>query len=195
MLANALDFLIRNLAEFFILVLLIRFYLQAGRVSFKHPVGQFVLALTNWIVLPVRRVVPPWRNLDTASLLLAWVCAFLMHLILLAITPWPFIFGSPLSIVALVLAAALELFKMSLYLLFAATIGQALMSWISPYNPMMSVLEGITGPFLRPLRRMIPTVGGIDITPLILILIIQLLLGVVVASLEPYILQNVRIAT
>ncbi|GGP22824.1 MULTISPECIES: YggT family protein [Silvimonas] len=195
MFANALDFLIRNIAEFFILVLLTRFYLQASRVSFKHPVGQFVLALTNWIVLPVRRVVPPVRNLDTASLLLAWACAFLMHLILLAITPWPFIFGSPLSIIALMLAAVLELFKMSLYLLFAATIGQALMSWISPYNPMMPVLEGITGPFLRPLRRMIPTVGGIDITPWILILIIQLLLSVVVASLEPYILQNVRIAT
>ncbi|MDR3430114.1 MULTISPECIES: YggT family protein [Silvimonas] len=194
MLSSTLEFLVRNIAEFFILLLLTRFYLQAGRVSFKHPIGQFVLATTNWIVLPVRRVIPSWRNLDMASVLLAWICAFLMHLLLLAITPWPFIFGSPLSIVALLLAAVLELVKMSLYLLFAATIGQALMSWISPYNPLMPILEGITGPFLRPLRRMIPTIGGIDITPLILILIIQLLLNVVVAGLEPIILQNVRIA-
>ncbi|MBM3116669.1 YggT family protein [Jeongeupia naejangsanensis] len=195
MLTDTLNFLIRNLAEFFILLLLTRFFLQAARVSFAHPLGQFVLVLTSWAVLPVRRWIKPFRGYDTASLLLAWLTALLMHGLLLAITPWPFVFGSLTTAVALALVAVVELVKLSLYLLFAAVIGQALMSWIAPYNPLMPILNGLTGPFLKPLRRIIPPIGGVDITPLILILLIQLVLSVFVAQLEPAILQHVSVAS
>lgn len=82
---------------------------------------------------------------------------------------------------------------MSLYLLFAAVIGQVLMSWLAPYNPMMPTLSGLTAPFLRPIQKIIPPIGGIDIAPLILILLIQLILGVVIAELEPILLQSVKI--
>jgi YggT family protein len=191
MLNSVLDFLIRNLLEFLILLLLARFYLQAAKVSFRHPLGQFVLALTNWAVLPLRKIIPAFKGYDTTSLLLALITAFVMHCLLLAITPWPFDFSSGASIVALVLTALLELIKMSLYLLFAAVIGQALMSWLSPYNPLMPTLTGLTAPFLRPIQRVIPPIGGVDISPLILILFIQLILNVVVVQLEPLILQSV----
>ncbi|QLG86948.1 YggT family protein [Chitinibacter bivalviorum] len=192
MLTSVLDFLIRNLLEFLILLLLARFYLQAAKVSFRHPLGQFVLALTNWVVLPVRKIIPPIKGYDTTSLMMAWITAFVMHSVLLAITPWPFDFSSGASIVALVLTATLELIKMSLYLLFAAVIGQALMSWLSPYNPLMPTLTGLTAPFLRPIQKIIPPIGGVDISPLLLILVIQLILNVVIAQLEPMILQSVR---
>jgi YggT family protein len=191
MLNSVLDFLIRNLLEFLILLLLARFYLQAAKVSFRHPLGQFVLALTNWAVLPLRKIIPAFKGYDTTSLLLALITAFVMHCLLLAITPWPFDFSSGASIVALVLTALLELIKMSLYLLFAAVIGQALMSWLSPYNPLMPTLTGLTAPFLRPIQRVIPPIGGVDISPLILILFIQLILNVVVVQLEQLILQSV----
>ena len=193
MLDHALNYLIHVLAEFFILLLLTRFYLQAGRISFKHPLGQFVLATTNWVVLPLRKVLPAVRKYDTASLVLAWLVALLMHTLLMLIAPWPPILNSAISIAALGAVALLELIKMSLYLLFAATIIQALMSWMSPYNPLMPIMQALTGPFLRPLHRIIPTIGGVDITPLILILVVQFLLNVVVAELEPMILQYVRI--
>ena len=162
-LTRALEFLIRNIADFFVLVLLARFYLQALHVSFRHPLARFVLAMTNWIVLPLRRVVPAAGRFDTTTILLAWLIAFLMHVLLFLLAPWNAILSAPLSIVALMGAALLELVKMSLCLLFAAVIGQALMSWIAPYNPLMPVLNTLTNPFLRPLRRFIPPVGGVDI--------------------------------
>ncbi|WP_373974583.1 YggT family protein [Chitinibacter sp. SCUT-21] len=193
MLTSVLDFLIRNLLEFLILLLLARFYLQAAKVSFRHPLGQFVLALTNWLVLPVRKLIPPFKTYDSTSMVLAWLIAFGMHSLLLAITPWPFDFSAGASIVALALTATLELVKMSLYLLFAAVIGQALMSWLAPYNPLMPTLTGLTAPFLRPIQKIIPPIGGIDISPLVLILLIQLILGVVIAELEPILLQSVKV--
>ncbi|STQ89117.1 YggT family protein [Iodobacter fluviatilis] len=191
MLANTFNFLIRNLSEFFILLLLARFFLQAARIPFKHPLTQFVLSLTNWAVIPVRRILPPFRGLDSASLMLAWLVALLMHAVLLALSPWPFDFTAPFSLFSLALAALLEICKMSLYLLFATVIGQALMSWLAPYNPLMPILTALTAPFLRPLHRFIPPIGGVDITPLVLILAIQLVLNVIVPSLEQIILQGV----
>lgn len=193
-LQKTLSFLIRNIAEFFVLLLLVRFYLQAARVSFRHPLAHFVLTLTNWIVLPLRRFIPAAGRFDTTSFVLALACAFVMHILLLLITPWPFILTSPLSLAALLLTAFVELLKLSLYLLFAAVIGQALMTWIAPFNPLMPILNALTTPFLRPLRRFIPPIGGVDITPLILVLLIQLVLNVLISQLEILILQRVLIA-
>ncbi len=194
MFSQTLAFLIRNLADFFVLLLLARLYLLAAKVSFRHPLTHFVLSMTNWIVLPLRRVIPAAGRFDSTSFILAWAVAFLMHVLLLLMTPWPFILASLASLVALLIAALLELVKMSLYLLFAAVIGQALMSWLSPYNPLMPVLDALTFPFLRPLRRFIPPIGGVDITPFVLILVIQLVLNVFLAQLEPLVLQRVLIA-
>ncbi|GLS04588.1 YggT family protein [Chitiniphilus shinanonensis] len=188
---DALHFLLRSIGGFLILLFLARFYLQAFKASFRHPLGQFVLALTNWAVLPARRILPPFRGYDTASFVLAGFTAFLMHALMLALTPWSFVFTAPASLLALLVVSVLELFKMSLYLLTAAVIGQALMSWFSPYNPLMPLLNTLTGPFLRPLRRIIPPVGSVDITPLILLLVIQLFLNVLIPKLESAILAYV----
>lgn len=194
MFSQTLGFLIRSLADFFVLLLLARLYLLAAKVSFRHPLAHFVLSMTNWIVLPLRRVIPSAGRFDTTSFILAWAVAFLMHVLLLMMSPWPFILASPASMAALLIAGLLELVKMSLYLLFAAVIGQALMSWLSPYNPLMPVLNALTMPFLQPLRRFIPPIGGVDITPFVLILVIQLVLNVFLAQLEPLVLQRVLIA-
>lgn len=192
---KALNFLIYSIADFFVLLLLVRFYLQAARVSFRHPLAHFVLALTNWIVLPLRRILPAAGRFDTTSFVLALACAFTMHILLLLVSPFQqyLSIASPMSLAALVLAAFVELVKMSFYLLFAAVIGQALMSWIAPFNPLMPVLNTLTTPFLRPLRRVIPPVGGVDITPLVLVLLIQLVLNVLIGQLEILILQRVLI--
>jgi YggT family protein len=193
LLTNTLNFLIRNLADFMMLILLARFYMQAAHVSMQQPLGQFILALSNWIVLPVRRIVPSLRGYDSASLLLALLTALLMHALILALAPWRFAFDSALSVLALAGASVLEVMKMSLYLLFAAVLVQALMSWVSPHHPMRYVLDKLTAPFLRPLRRFIPPVGGVDITPLILMLLIQLMLNVFIAEIELRIVQQIKI--
>ncbi|MBL8509465.1 MAG: YggT family protein, partial [Chitinimonas sp.] len=120
MLNDALSFLIRNIASFFILNLLLRFYLQVARAPFGHPLAQFTVKLTNFMVLPARRLLPSVGGYDTASMLLAGVGALLMHLLLLALSPYPFSLFSPAVGLGLVMLAMLELIRLTLYLVFGA---------------------------------------------------------------------------
>ena len=187
---NAFEFLIRSIFGFFILLLLARFYLQAAKVSFRHPLGQFVLALTNWAVLPTRRILPALKNYDSSSLVLAWLSALGMQILLFTITPFTYVFFAIEPILALSLSAVLELIKMSFNLLFFAIIGQILMSWLSPYNPSLAIINSLTAPFLRPIQKIIRPISGVDISPFILILLIQFCL-LFVPALEQSILQHV----
>lgn len=163
-------YLVDTLFGFFVLMLLARFHFQWLRVPFRNPVGEFVLATTSWMVMPVRRFIPSLAGLDTASLLLAWV---LQSLCLWALAAMKGVDPAPLELIA---AALLDLVRYSLYIMVFAVIVQAVFSWINPYAPMAPVFNAMTAPFLRPLRRFIPPVGGIDLTPLVLLVIIQILL-------------------
>ena len=194
MLSNALIFLVRSISDFFVLLLLMRLYLQAVRVAFRHPLTHMVLALTNWMVLPLRRFIPPIGRFDSVSFLLALSWALLLHVLVLSMAPIPFALSTPISMLALAGIGLLELFKMTLYLLFATVIGHALMSWLAPYNPLMPTLQLLTAPFLRPLQRLIHPINGIDITPLILLLLIQMALQVFVAKIELVLLQFISLA-
>ncbi|KAF0811765.1 hypothetical protein IGB42_03782 [Andreprevotia sp. IGB-42] len=194
MIANAMDFLIRSFAGFFILALLARFYMLALKAPFKNPLGQFIMALTNWMVLPTRRVLPAVRQYDSATFVVAWGWACSMYVLLLWLSPWPFAFGALQSVVAIALTGLLELLKMSLYLLFAAVIGQALLSWVAPYSPMMPLFNTLTTPFLRPLRRVIPPVGHVDITPMVLGIVI-VVLNIFVAGGQQALLNGIPLPT
>ena len=163
-------YLVDTLFGFFVLMLLARFHFQWLRVPFRNPVGEFVLATTSWMVMPVRRFIPSLAGLDTASLLLAWVVQVLC---LWALASMKGIDPAPLELIAV---AALDLLRYSLYILVFAVLVQAVFSWINPYAPMAPVFNAMTAPFLRPLRRFIPPVGGIDLTPLVLLVIVQILL-------------------
>jgi len=169
-------YLVETLFGFFVLLLLARFHFQWLRVPFRNPVGEFVLATTSWMVMPVRRVVPGLVGLDLATLLLAWV---LQGLCLWAVAAMRGIDPAPLDVIA---RAALDLLRYSLYILVFAILVQVLFSWINPYAPMAPVFNAITAPFLRPLRRFIPPLGGVDLTPLVLLVIIQIIL-IVLANL------------
>lgn len=163
-------YLVDTVFAFFVLLLLARFHFQWLRVPFRNPLGEFVLATTSWMVMPVRRVIPGLAGLDTATLLLAWL------LQCLAIWIKASIVGVEPSLLALVGVAALDLLRYSLYILVFAILVQVIFSWINPYAPMAPVFNAMTAPFLRPLRRFIPPLGGIDLTPLVLLVIIQIVL-------------------
>lgn len=193
MLTNALGDLIHSVASFLIGVLLARFYMQSARVSFANPFGQFVMALTNWAVLPLRRILPAWRQYDLASLLLAYVVALLMHMLLLLIVPWSFDLLNPRSLAVLAAIPVVELIKVSLYLLLAAVIVQAILSWVAPFHPFMPMLNQLTRPFLLPLRRIIHPIGGVDITPLILLLVVQLVLYYFLGEMERQLLMQIKV--
>jgi YggT family protein len=169
-------YLVETLFGFFVLLLLARFHFQWLRVPFRNPVGEFVLAMTSWMVMPARRVVPGLAGLDLASLLLAWV---MQCLCVWAVAAMRGVEPAGLDVIA---RAALDLLRYSLYILVFAILVQVLFSWINPYAPMAPVFNAITAPFLRPLRRFIPPLGGVDLTPLVLLVIIQILL-IVLANL------------
>jgi YggT family protein len=191
MLAETLQFLIKTLADLFTLVLLLRFYLQVTRAPFKHPLAQFCLALTNFAVLPARKLIPSIKGYDSATLTLAWLVSLLANAVVLALNPWPYNFAVPQTWFALALLSLLDVFKQSLYLLMGAVLVQAVMSWVNPYNAMTPILDALTRPFLKPLRRF--AVGGIDLSPLVLFLLIQVVLMLPVRLVELSLVEQLKL--
>jgi len=163
-------YLVDTVFAFFVLLLLARFHFQWLRVPFRNPVGEFVLATTSWLVMPARRVIPSLAGLDLATLLLAYALQCVGFWIKATIA------GVEPELVAVLGIAALDLLRYSLYILVFAILVQVLFSWINPYAPMAPVFNAMTAPFLRPLRRFIPPVGHVDLTPLALLLILWVLL-------------------
>jgi YggT family protein len=163
-------YLVDTIFAFFVMLLLARFHFQWLRVPFRNPVGEFVLATTSWMVMPVRRVIPGLAGFDTATLFLAWVLQGVAIWIKAAIV------GAEPSLLLIAGVGALDLVRYSLYILVFAIIVQVIFSWINPYAPMAPVFDAMTRPFLRPLRRFIPPLGGVDLTPLVLLVVIQIVL-------------------
>lgn len=170
MLAQIAAFLVDTLATFFVFLLLARFHFQWLRAPFRNPAGEFVLATTSWLVMPARRVVPGLAGLDLASLLLAWVIQMIALWAQIALA------GGLASLLAVAAVAAVDLLRFSVYILIFAVIVQALLSWVNPYTPLGPVFGALTRPFLRPFRRYIPPIGNVDLTPLVLLVLLQVLL-------------------
>ena len=171
-------FLVDAVVSFFVFMLLARFHFQWLRVPFRNPVGEFVLATTSWLVVPARRVVPGLAGLDLPTLLLAFVLQALGLWLQAAIV------GAEPGALTIAAIALVDLLRYSLYILMFAVIVQAVLSWVNPYTPVGPVFDSVTRPFLRPLRRFVPPVGNVDLTPLILILILYVVL-IVVNHLAP----------
>jgi len=184
MLNNALQFIIQSLFNLFIMAFLLRFYLQLMRAPYRNPFSQFIGALTNFAVLPVRRVIPGLWGLDLASLSIAWLLQLAMLLLLLWLGDFPLTVAGAGAFGGIVLWSLAKLLSLSLYLLMGAIIVQAVLSWVNPYTLLAPLLASLTEPFLRPARQLIPLIGGIDLSPLAVLFIIQLLLILPVAWLE-----------
>ena len=178
---EALLFLLDVLVQPFAAILLLRFHLQWLRAPMRNPVGEFVMVLTDFAVLRVRRFVPSAMGMDSASLLLALLVEMLY------LTGFVWVQGVPLHgfpLPGLMLLAIVKLLKISLYLLMAAVFAQAILSWVNPYTPIAPLLTAITQRFLRPLRRVVPMLGSVDISALLLFIICQLIVIVPVRILE-----------
>jgi YggT family protein len=171
-------FLVDTVVTFFVFLLLLRFHFQWLRVPFRNSVGEFVLVTTSWMVMPARRVIPGFAGLDVPTLLLAWIIQGLGLWVQDAIR------GVEPGVIGLVLAALVDLVRYSLYILVGAVIIQVVFSWINPYTPVAPVVDALTRPFLRPLRRYVPPVANFDLTPLVLVIVVQVIL-IVLWNLRP----------
>ncbi len=163
---------------FLTLALIARFAMQWTRVSFRNPLGQFVVAVTDWAVVPVRRVIPSAFGVDLSTLFLAWLAqAMFLGLVFGLFVPAAAV--TPAAMLSLALLAVVAVARLAIYFLFGAVIISALLSWINPYAPLAPVVNAIAQPFLRPIQRVIPTLGGVDLSPLVLLLLLQILLSVI----------------
>jgi YggT family protein len=178
MLVQILLFILDTVCGFFTLALLVRFAMQWARTPFRNPLGQFIVAVTDWMVRPVRRLIPGLFGLDLASLLLAWLWqvayqGFALGLsgLLAAVSP------APTLVVAAI--ALLDVTKIGVYLLIGAVVVSAVFSWVNPYAPLAEVFNTLTRPLLRPFRRFIPPIGGVDLSPLALLLVLQIALFII----------------
>ena len=184
MLDRALGYLIDVVFGLFTYALLLRFVMQLLRAPFRNPIGQAVIALTDWIVKPLRRVLPGFRGIDWASLFATYLFQVLWLLAYFVLFGTPFAWTGG-GIAYLLVAAVLALLKAALWLLIIVVLAQAILSWVAPDGPLAGVLNALTFPVLRPVRRVVPPIGGtLDLSPLIVIVVAQLVLITIVPWLE-----------
>lgn len=174
MLADISEFLLSALTHLILFVILLRLYLQLARANFRNPLAQAVMQLTSPLIVPVRRIVPPIGQIDTATLLVAYCVQLILLLALMLLRGLPpsgLIFG----------LALFELAMMSLRLFMFAIIIQVILSWVAPgtYNPAAALIDELTRPLLAPFRRWIRPFGGFDLSPLVALLALNVAMIVV----------------
>lgn len=163
-------FLVRTLFELVIFVVLVRYFLQLFRANFFNPVTQSVVKLTNPVLNPLRRALPKTGRHDLAALLAAGALIVLMVWSLASMK------GLPVSAAGLLFNSLYFAFLMVTDLFFWTILLRAVASWIgNNRSPAVSLLEDLTDPLLRPVQRVLPTLGGIDLSPLAVLLLIQVL--------------------
>ena len=167
--SQALYFIIKTLTQLYLLVLLLRFWLPMLGADFRNPLAQGILRITSPLVVPVRRFVPSIGRLDTSTILVAYVIQFLTVLLLLTIG------GYRVGTVPIMVTTLVELAVLSLNLFFFVILIKIILSWVAPHthNYATALLTTLAEPVLRPFRRIIPSIGGLDISPVFAIIILQ----------------------
>jgi YggT family protein len=162
-LTNPAVFLVQVVFGLYVLVVVLRFLLQVLRADFYNPVSQLVVKLTTPVLRPLRRLIPGAWGLDLSSLLLAWVLTAIELALMAGLLGIDFHALAPLA------WAIAELVALVLNIFLFAIVVQAVLSWVSTgrYSPAGAVLESLTSPLLRPLRRLIPAVSALDLTPMV----------------------------
>ena len=166
---QALYFIVKTLAQLYLLLLLLRFWLPIMRADFRNPIANGILRITSPLVIPVRRIIPPIGRLDTSTILVAYILEYLLILALLALR------GLRVETLPIAITAILELAILSLNLFFFVILIKIILSWVAPqnYNPMTVLLNTMAEPLLRPFRRIIPAVGGFDVSPIFAIVLLK----------------------
>ncbi len=183
---EAFLFVFGSIFSMFSFMLIFRFFFQLTLSSHEHPILKFVYAMTNFVVFPARKVIPGIFGYEIASLVLAGIVEILLLLGTRLLLGYSVSWSLFLPLLALV-----SIVKTIIYIILFAVFIQAILSWINPFNPMMSFLQSMTGPFLKNIRRKIPPVGGVDLSPLVLIFICQILLIWPIGSMEFYLISKI----
>ena len=172
---NAIVFIIDALARLYLLVLLLRLFLPLARADFHNPLAQAVLKLTSPLVIPVRRILPPIGRIDTATVVVAFGIQYL------AIFLMALVQGMRPAITGLLIASLVSLVLLTINLFFWLIIIRIILSWVAgtTYNPAIAIVYALTEPLLRPFRRIVPDLGGFDISPIFVLIALGALMRLV----------------
>jgi len=182
MIPSILTFLISTVFSLLISVFLLRAWMYWVRIHPFTPYARLINNITDWAITPLRAILPTGNKVDTASLLMAFLCAVVELLLMMSISGYGFAEG---VLLRLPLVALLMAVKWALSLATWVCIFQAILSWLNPMQPIMPVLNTLLAPLLDPIRRHMPRTGMIDFSPLVLILILQVL-QIAVSSVMPF---------
>lgn len=169
---NALVFIIRTLFDLYVLTFALRLLLQWAAVDKRNPLVQFILRITNPLVIPLRRLLPSIGRIDTSTVVVLLVLQLLGTILLVRIGC-----AAEPAIWQIVALACLSIVKLALNVFTWALIIYVILSWVSPggYNPGTAVVAAIAEPLLAPFRRLIPLIGGLDLSPLFALIALQAL--------------------
>ncbi|MGD8911992.1 MAG: YggT family protein [Candidatus Thiodiazotropha sp.] len=165
-LANPLVFLVQTLFGLYILAVMLRFLLQLVRADFYNPISQFLVKATNPPLKPLRRIIPGIGGIDLSSLMLAWLLKAIELFLVLSIT------GNSINLIAPFIWAIPELVELLINIYLFGILIQVILSWVNPgsYNPATALLYSLTGPLMRPAQKILPPMGGIDLSPMLVMI-------------------------
>ena len=173
---DAAIYLVDTVAGLYLIAVVLRFLLQLLRADFYNPLSQFVVNITNPPLRTLRRFIPGFRGLDIASLTLAFIVAATKLLFIYTIA------GISLNIASIILLSIADILQTAVYIFIFITIARAVLSWFqqSGQNPLERLLSSLSEPLLKPLRKMLPELGGLDFSPFALIILLTLILKLIV---------------
>ncbi len=180
-LANPAAFLINTAFSLYILAVMLRFLFQLVEADFYNPISQFLIRITHPLLRPLRRIVPSLGRIDMASIVLMLALQMLADYLLFLLRG-----GGQVAVGILIGSALVQLVNLTFNVFFYAIILQAILSWINPdpYNPIYTLLTDLTEPVLRPFRRLLPTLGGLDLSPLLALIALQVLKMLIIPPLQ-----------
>lgn len=172
-LVDIADFLLQTIAVILGVTLLARAYMSYLGMPARNPLAQVAIALTDWLVRPLRRVLPAAGRFDAATVLAALLVAFAyvglrFLLIGVGVGSWPWS--------GLLLMALIQLLRWALYLVLWLTLMHVVLSWVNPHAPIAPAVSMLVRPFLAPFQRALPLIGGLDLSPIVVILIVNVML-------------------
>ena len=176
---EAIIYLLRFAFDALLMILIMRVWLQWVKADFYNPLSQFIVKVSNPLVVPFRRIIPGFAGLDMATLVVAYAIATLKFVTLAALA------SESLGVLAFYIGL-LVMIKQAGFMLFIIMIVMAIMSWVvQGYNPTLMIFHQLTQPFLNPIRRIIPNVGGLDLSMIVAFLLMNVI-NILLSGSVPY---------
>lgn len=189
MISTALEFLLTTILNLLTLVFLLRFFMQLLRAPFNNPLGLMVITLTDFAVKPVRRIIASFKKIDLSTLFLALFTQLILRFSLLMLRDFPLFVAGENAWLGFIGLSFLGVLRTALDVFFYAIFLQVILSWVNPHSPFSGVLDTLTKPILSPIRRIIPATNGLDFSPLVALILLQMVNISVFKTLEMQLLS------